>query len=127
MAATTEQLERLLDAIDHLKAERRDEARAVLRGLIAENSDFEDAWLWMSLTVDTLDQSVICLDNALRVNPANTQASAALMRLRADDLVLEHRRGRYKLYYDLSLISMWLLIIITLCAALATLGSVGRV
>ena len=79
MAATAEQLERLLDAIDHLKAERRDEARAVLRGLIAENSDFEDAWLWMSLTVDTLDQSVICLDNALRVNPANTQASAALM------------------------------------------------
>src|SRR6187402_3097569 len=98
MSATADQVERLMDAIDHLKDERRAEARAVLRALIAEDSDFEDAWLWMSLAVDTLDQSAVCLDNALRINPANGRAASALMRLREDDLALTVRRGRYKLF-----------------------------
>jgi hypothetical protein len=126
MSATAEQIERLMDAIDHLKANRRVEARAVLRALIAEDSDFEDAWLWMSLSVDTLDQSTVCLDNALRINPANGRAAAALMRLRESDLALAVRRGRYKLIRDLSVTSMWLLVVMSLCAALATFGSYYR-
>lgn len=126
MSATAEQVERLMDAIDHLKYDRRAAARGVLRTLIAENSDFEDAWLWMSLAVETLDQSVVCLDNALRINPANPRAAAALMRLREGDLVLAVRRGRYKLFRDLSLTSMWLLVVFSLCAALATFGSYYR-
>lgn len=95
----------------------------MLREIIAENSDFEDAWLWMSLAVDTLDQSVVCLDNALRVNPGNSRALAALLRLREGDMVLVGRRGRYKLFRDLSVTSMWLLVIISLCSALATFGA----
>jgi len=123
MSATAEQVERLMDAIEHLKSERRAEARSMLREIIAENSDFEDAWLWMSLAVDTLDQSVVCLDNALRVNPGNSRALAALLRLREGDMVLVGRRGRYKLFRDLSVTSMWLLVIISLCSALATFGA----
>lgn len=123
MSATPEQVERLFDAIEHLKADRRADARGVLREIIAENSDFEDAWLWMSLAVDTLDQSAVCLDNALRVNPSNARAAAALSALREGDLVLSVRRGRYKLFHDLSLTSLWLLVVVSLCAALATFGS----
>ncbi|MBK8137417.1 MAG: hypothetical protein IPK52_16650 [Chloroflexi bacterium] len=123
MSATADQVERLMDAIEHLKADRRGDARGVLRELIAENSDFEDAWLWMSLAVDSLDQSAVCLDNALRVNPANDRAAAALLRLRAGDLILAVQRGRYKLFRDLALTSMWLLVVISLCAALATFGA----
>lgn len=126
MSATADQVERLMDAIEYLKADRRVEARAVLRALIAEDSDFEDAWLWMSLSVDTLDQSAVCLDNALRVNPANRRAAAALLRLREGDLALAIRRGRYKLFRDLSVTSMWLLVVISLCAALATFGTYYR-
>ena len=126
MSATAEQVERLMDAIEHLKADRRAEARAVLRALIAEDSDFEDAWLWMSLSVDTLDQSAVCLDNALRINPSNGRAASALLRLREGDLALAVRRGRYKLFRDLSLTSMWLLVVVSLCAALATFGSYYR-
>ena len=87
------------------------------------DSDFEDAWLWMSLAVDSLDQSAVCLDNALRVNPANDRAATALLRLRAGDLVLAVQRGRYKLFRDLTLTSMWLLVVLSLCAALATYGA----
>lgn len=123
MSATADQVDRLIDAIELLKADRRADARSVLRSLIAEDSDFEDAWLWMSLAVDTLDQSAVCLDNALRVNPTNVRAAAALMRLREGDHVLAVRRGRYKLFRDLSLTSMWLLVVVCLCAALATFGS----
>ena len=123
MSATADQVERLMDAIEHLTADRRGDARGVLRELIAENSDFEDAWLWMSLAVDSLDQSAVCLDNALRVNPANDRAAAALLRLRAGDLILAVQRGRYKLFRDLALTSMWLLVVISLCAALATFGA----
>ena len=126
MSATADQIERLMDAIDHLKADRRGEARAVLRALIAEDSNFEDAWLWMSLAVETLDQSAVCLDNALRVNPDNRRAAAALMRLREGDLVLAVQRGRYKLFRDLSITSMWLLVVVSLCAALATFSSYYR-
>lgn len=126
MSATAEQVERLMDAIEHLKTDQRAEARAVLRALIAEDSDFEDAWLWMSLSVDTLDQSAVCLDNVLRVNPNNRRAAAALLRLREGELVLAARRGRYKLFRDLSVTSMWLLVVVSLCAALATFGSYYR-
>lgn len=124
MPATADQVDRLIDAIEHLKAQRRADARTVLRALIAENADFEDAWLWMSLSVDTLDQSAICLDNALRVNPDNQQAAAALMHLRAEDLALVTRRDRYKQFRDLSVMSMWMLVVFSLCAALATFGSI---
>ncbi|NOG50305.1 MAG: hypothetical protein HND48_13420 [Chloroflexi bacterium] len=89
MTATAEDIECLLDAIEHLKANERAEARAILRGVIQSNSDFEDAWLWMSLAVDTLDQSAVCLDNALRINPGNARDRSAHAAARHG-----HRRSR---------------------------------
>jgi hypothetical protein len=68
----------------------------------------------------------VCLDNALRINPDNPRAAAALVRLREDDLIIAGRRGRYKLFRDLSITSMWLLVVVSLCAALATFGSYYR-
>jgi hypothetical protein len=40
-------IDRLLDAIELLKIERRAEARQLLRELIQEDGNFEDAWLWI--------------------------------------------------------------------------------
>ena len=54
---------------------------------------------------------------------ASDRAAAALLRLRAGDLILAVQRGRYKLFRDLALTSMWLLVVISLCAALATFGA----
>jgi hypothetical protein len=102
-------IDRLLDAIELLKIERRAEARQLLRELIQEDGNFEDAWLWMSVAVDSLDQSSVCLDNVLRVNPRNVQAAGALHRLRGPEMLAERRRSRFRMIRDLAFASMWIL------------------
>lgn len=107
----TAHIDRLMDAIELVKADRRPEAVNILRELIHADNDFEDAWLWMSVAVDSLDQSSICLDNVLRVNPANGEAASALFRIRSPEMELEKRRGRLRIYRDLALVGMWLLVL----------------
>lgn len=111
-------VDRLLDAIELIKADRREEARALLRALVNEDGDFEDAWLWLSVVVDSLDQSSVCLDNVLRVNPRNAEAAGALYRIRMPEIVMDKRRHRLRLYRDLALGSMWVLVVFLLYAML---------
>ncbi|MBZ0276598.1 MAG: hypothetical protein K8I60_10655 [Anaerolineae bacterium] len=106
-----DRIDRLLDAIELVKADQRKEAFALLRQLIYEDSNFEDAWLWMSVTVDSLDQASICLDNVLRVNPGNATAAGALYRIRGPEILMQQRRARLRFYRDLALVSMWILIV----------------
>lgn len=120
MARSPEQIERLLDAIELIKEDRRKEAFHVLRGLISEDTDFEDAWLWMSIAVDSVDQSTICLDNVLRINPHNTQAASALYRLREPERHVETRRTRLRSYRDTAITFLWILMVGTLCAVAST-------
>jgi hypothetical protein len=111
MNADTTRVDRLLDAIEMIKQDKREEARHMLRELIHEDNDFEDAWLWMSVAVDTLDQSTLCLDNVLRVNPNNLEAAGALYRLLESTMRVERRRQRLKWAYDLCNMLFWLLFI----------------
>jgi hypothetical protein len=115
---TEHKVDRLLDAIEFVKEDRRDDARPLLRGLIQEDSNFEDAWLWMSVAVDSLDQAIICLDNVLRINPDNVNAATALYRLRMVEMASEQKRAQLRTYRDLSLIALWLLILFLLFAML---------
>ena len=119
-ADDTTRIDRLLDAIDLVKADRYEDARQMLRELIRDYNDFEDAWLWMSVAVDSIDQSAICLDNVLRVNPNNVQAAGALFRLRESEMLMEKRRNRLQSMRDLSLVLMWILVIGLLYAVLFT-------
>ena len=107
-------IDRLLDAIDLVELGRREEAADLLRQLIREDNDFEDAWLWMSVAVDSLDQSTICLDNVLRINPHNARAAGALSRLRETEMAMQKRRSRFRLYRDLSLGLMWAIVLVLL-------------
>lgn len=118
--AQTSQIDRLLDAIELVQLNRQQEAVVILRQLIGENKDFEDAWLWMSVAVESLDQSIVCLDNVLRINPDNWQAASALYRLREDDMRFEKRRRRLRSSRDTALIVMWFLIIGVLFGVLFT-------
>lgn len=104
-------IDRLLDAIELVKEDRREEAQQVLRGLIAEDGDFEDAWLWMSVAVDSLDQSSVCLDNVLRVNPSNFHAAGALYRIRERDIRMQKRLARMQFNRDVSFVVFWVLIL----------------
>ncbi|MDX2139873.1 MAG: hypothetical protein SF123_17440 [Chloroflexota bacterium] len=103
-------IDRLMDAIDLIKADKREQARALLRELIRENGDFEDAWLWMSVAVDSLDQSAVCLDNVLRINPNNSGAAGALYRLRYSEMESERKRARLRFYRDLANGLFWFLV-----------------
>lgn len=104
-------IDRLLDAIDLLKEDRRQEACDVLRLLIREDNNFEDAWLWMSVAVDSLDKSTVCLDNVLRINPRNIHAAGALYALRESEIRMEQKRARIRSWRDFSFTLLWLLII----------------
>jgi hypothetical protein len=117
---TATKIDRLLDAIELVKANKRDEACEILRQLIHDHNNFEDAWLWMSVAVDNLDQSSICLDNVLRVNPDNAQAAGALFRLRETEILQEKKRSRLQFYRDFSLGLMWLMVIVLLYAVVFT-------
>jgi hypothetical protein len=120
---STEHIDRLLDAIDLVKENRRAEARHLLRDLIHEDTNFEDAWLWMSVAVDSLDQSSICLDNVLRVNPKNAEAASALYRITIPEMEMEKRRSRLRFYRDFALGALWLVIGFILFTAVAGLVS----
>ncbi len=109
--AAASRIDRLLDAIDLVKSNHRSEARHLLRDLIREDNNFEDAWLWMSVAVDLLDQSSICLDNVLRVNPKNLDAAGALYRIRVPEMEMEKRRARLRFYRDMALSSLWVVIL----------------
>ncbi len=115
-----DRIDRLLDAIELVKADRRPEAVKILRQLIHEDNDFEEAWLWMSVAVESLDQTGVCLDNVLRVNPGNTAAASALHRIRSPEIAHQKRQGRLRLYRDLAFGTMWLLVVFLLYALLFT-------
>jgi hypothetical protein len=109
---SAERIDQLLDAIELLRENRRPEAVALLRQLIQEDGDFEDAWLWMSVAVDSLDQSSVCLDNVLRVNPHNVAAAGALFRIRETEIQIEKRRNRLRFLRDMSFAGMWMLVLL---------------
>ncbi len=119
-ATSASPIDRLMDAIELVKLDRREEARTLLRELIREDSNFEDAWLWMSVAVDSLDQSTVCLDNVLRVNPRNSRAAGALYRLRESELQMEKRRERFRFNRDVALGLLWLLTFCLLTAVMAS-------
>ncbi len=113
-AESDSRIDRLLDAIDFIKADQREEGRRLLRQLIGEDNDFEAAWLWMSVAVESLDQAALCLDNALRINPENVEAAGALHRIRQPEMLVQKRRLRARFYRDFSLASMWILVVLLL-------------
>jgi tetratricopeptide (TPR) repeat protein len=101
---------RLLDAIELIQANRREEALPLLRSLISEDENHAEAWLWMSIAVDSVDKSIICLDNVLRINPDHVQAANALYRLRAADMIGERKRAQLRASRDTATAFLWLLI-----------------
>ncbi|MCK6580194.1 MAG: hypothetical protein L6Q98_19045 [Anaerolineae bacterium] len=124
-ANRSERVDRLLDAIEHVKENRAEHARAILRDLIREDVDSEHAWLWMSVAVDSLDQSSICLDNVLRVNPKNSAAASALYRIRIPEMQMTERRARLRLTRDIAFSALWGMILLILLASFATFMSIA--
>ena len=71
----------LQQAAVHLRAGRKDQARAVLVEFVRQNPGSEDGWMLLSLTLTDPKQQADCLQRVLRINPNNTEARNTLSNL----------------------------------------------
>ncbi len=69
-------------AISALKAGRREEARDLLLHVVDQDERNEQAWLYLSALVETLEEQEICLENVLALNPSNQKALKGLETIR---------------------------------------------
>jgi hypothetical protein len=70
------------EGISAFKAGRRQEALKMLSRATELDERNEEAWLWLSAVVDTLENQQICLENVLAINPNNTRALQGLEAIR---------------------------------------------
>ena len=61
-------------AMDAFKAGRKDDARTLFMDIVERDKNHEQAWLYLSALVETLEEQQICLENVLTVNPNNEKA-----------------------------------------------------
>jgi hypothetical protein len=73
----------LQSAIQHVKANRKAEARRLLEQIVNIDQMNEQAWLWLSACVETAEEQAICLENVLDINPNNQKALKGLQALQA--------------------------------------------
>lgn len=82
--------DKLQQAITAIKSGQKQVGQQLLARVIQEEPNNEVAWLWMSAVVDE-DKRGYCIERALKINPNNLQAQAALQKLRATDRKPEAR------------------------------------
>ena len=70
------------EAIRAVKAGNKAEARALLEKATEINQYNEQAWMWLSAAVDTVEEQILCLENVLYINPDNANAQRGLDKLR---------------------------------------------
>ncbi|TVR21901.1 MAG: hypothetical protein EA396_07120 [Anaerolineaceae bacterium] len=71
------------EAIRAYRSGRTEEARTLLLKATEIDESHEQAWMWLSAVVDSVDDQIVCLENVLLLNPDNQNAKRGLDRLRA--------------------------------------------
>jgi hypothetical protein len=113
-------VDRLLDAIELIKDDRRPEAQLILRDLIRQDGDSAEAWLWMSVAVETVDMAAVSLENVLRIDPTHIEAAGALYSLRRRELAQARRRARLRVWHEGVTVLFWAVLMTVLFALLYT-------
>ena len=65
-------------AISAYKANDKATAKDLLLKAVDLDEHNEQAWMWMSAVVDSLDEQQICLENVIQINPHNERARKGL-------------------------------------------------
>jgi hypothetical protein len=81
--------ELLGDGIKAAKANKLDEALALLKRVVELEPRNEMAWLWLSAVVQTDEQRMTCLENVLTINPDNKPAQQGMGFLRRSVAVIK--------------------------------------
>lgn len=68
----------LREGVNALKVGRREEARALLLRAVELDQFNEEAWLWLSGVLDSLEDQRTALENVLAINPNNDRARQGL-------------------------------------------------
>jgi len=69
------------EGISAYRAGRKEEARALLLRAVEIDQYNEQAWLWLSAVVESVDEQRTCLENVLTINPNNERAKQGLQML----------------------------------------------
>ena len=91
----------LQSAIQEARAGRRQAARDLLLKLVDAEPRNEQAWIWLSGLVDSLEDRIIACENALTINPANDSIRSYLSKLqgeRSAALERERRQAAARLF-----------------------------
>jgi len=71
------------EAIRLYRANKRDEAQTMLLKATELDENNEQAWMWLSAVVDSVEDQMVCLENVLVINPSNADAKRGLDLLKA--------------------------------------------
>lgn len=71
----------LQEGIALARAGERAKAREIFETIVEQDERSEKAWFWLASVVETDEERKICLNNVLRLNPANERARTALTAL----------------------------------------------
>jgi len=71
------------EAMDALRGGNKTRARELLTGLIKEDQNNAEYWVWMSATMETSKERIYCLQTAFNLNPENASAKRGLILLGA--------------------------------------------
>ncbi|MBV5343887.1 tetratricopeptide repeat protein [bacterium] len=73
--------EKLNQAVHLIKSGNKLDALPILKEIVQIDPNNENAWLWLYSCVDKVEQKKYCLHQALRINPNNKNARAAVEKL----------------------------------------------
>ncbi len=80
-------------AVAAYKAGNKHEARELLLDVVEQDERHEQAWLYLSALVTTLDEQQICLENVLAINPDNQRAKKGLEKVNEQIAARDQRAG----------------------------------
>ncbi|MCQ3932521.1 MAG: hypothetical protein DPW16_18890 [Chloroflexi bacterium] len=79
--ASSEHHRLLEEAIQYIQSGNPTEGRRLLQQIVAEDTNFAAAWLWLASAATTRDERVVALRRVLQIEPNNETARAALQQL----------------------------------------------
>ena len=73
--------DQLRQAIELAQNGQRDEARTLLRRVLAQDKNNEAAWMWLASVAESQSERIASLQHVLHLNPQNEKARSALAQL----------------------------------------------
>ncbi|RPI84923.1 MAG: hypothetical protein EHM41_12130 [Chloroflexi bacterium] len=81
--------DRIEQAVRHIELGNKVAAMSLLAQVLKDEPENDEAWAWMAEVVDDPQKKEMCLEKALRINPANQEALEALSKINGEEHLSE--------------------------------------